>query len=215
MGSPSPLPAGLTGRPFSVDEATSAGVSRSRLRASDLEAPFHGIRWSVGTSDDLRARCRAYVSRFADRRPFCAVTAARLWGLPLPRRLEDDARLHVMTLETSRAPRGAGVVGHKTSRPVELRRVDGMLVTAPVPTWISLADLLDLDDLIIAGDRLLAWRQPLVEYDELAAVVEGLSGGRGVRAARRAFSGSCRGRARRGRADAASLWCAQDCRNLN
>ncbi|WCM55504.1 hypothetical protein JRG78_11340 [Microbacterium sp. EF45047] len=43
MRSPQPLPEGL-GRRFSVQQARDAGVGAGRLRRTDLDRPFHGVR---------------------------------------------------------------------------------------------------------------------------------------------------------------------------
>src|SRR5690606_32982261 len=54
-----PLPYYLTQSAFATARADEFGVSRSRMRASDLQTPFRGVR-SVGLDlDDLVHRCRA------------------------------------------------------------------------------------------------------------------------------------------------------------
>jgi hypothetical protein len=95
---PSPLPDGL-GAAFSVADARAAGVSPRRLRGRDLTAPFHGVRMTRAgmlppdagepsdPSPEERAaleRIHAYAARMAEGTFFTHVSAARLWGLPLP-----------------------------------------------------------------------------------------------------------------------------------
>lgn len=103
---PRPLPASL-GEGFSVRQAADAGVTRRRLRGSDLEAPLRGVRLrprAKRTADDvpdaggrapeaaeLRAeilrRARAYATIAPPHALFTRVTAAIAWGLPLPLRV--------------------------------------------------------------------------------------------------------------------------------
>ncbi|WP_086461557.1 hypothetical protein [Agreia sp. VKM Ac-1783] len=87
MPNASPLPHDLDGRPFSVSDARRRGVTRSRLRASDLYAPFHGARLP-STSRSLRERCMAWQSVAPEDSHVSHSTAALLYGCPLPRRLE-------------------------------------------------------------------------------------------------------------------------------
>jgi hypothetical protein len=193
MGTPRPLPSGLTDRAFAVTEAYFEGVTPERLSRADLQAPFHGVRLAAGTELDLHTLCRAYLERAHTRTIFSHTTAARLWRLPIPRRLERDPRIHVLLPGGSRAPRGKGVAGHVSVGKTMPHDVDGLPVASPIATWISLAPLLDLDELIVAGDRLLDWREPLADVDALACAVRALKGRRRVLRLRAAL-GEMRGR---------------------
>lgn len=188
MTRPHPLPPELEDRPFSVAQAVSAGVPPRRLRAKDLRAPFRGTRAPAGVELDLAALCRTYLTGAGPGHVICSVTAARLWGLPLPIHLEEDPRIHVAVEGDRRAPRGANVAGHTSLRPLAPVVLDGVLVTPPVPTWLALSDALALDALIVAGDRLLAWRQPLATLEEIRTAVEEYSGMRGAKRARAALA---------------------------
>ncbi len=77
-----PLPPPLGQRPFAVAEAAELGVPRSRLRAKDLVAPFHGVR--SPSSSDVDS-LRAYAARMAPAERFTHTTAAELNGLRMPR----------------------------------------------------------------------------------------------------------------------------------
>ena len=87
---------------------------------------------------------------------FSHVTAAHLWGAPLPGSAAADARLHVCSVSPMRPPRTRGVIGH------ELRQLftdpeprHGLLVADPALTWFGLASTLSLPDLVAAGDHLV------------------------------------------------------------
>ncbi|MFJ6652168.1 hypothetical protein ACIQLJ_05150 [Microbacterium sp. NPDC091313] len=188
MPSPRPLPASVTDAGFTVREALAAGATRGRLRAKDLATPFRGVRMRADAADDLPTRCRAYARSVNAEHVFSHATAARLWTLPLPARIENSDDLHVLYLDGQRAPRGAGIVGHKSSRSIATVDREGLRITDPIATWILLATMLTHDELVLAGDRLLRWRDPLADADALARAVAALSGERGARRLRSAHA---------------------------
>lgn len=115
---------------------------------------------------------------------FAGPTAAILCGIPLPLAVEQDRRLHVASLDGSRAPRRRGVIGSSTSVHPQVRRVPGIpgaRVTAPADTWCSLAPWLGLDDLVAAGDRLLGLPAPLATVHEIDEAVVRHGSRRGAR----------------------------------
>ncbi len=178
------LPPQLTSRPFPVRDARDAGVPRRRLDAADLEAPFHGVRIARGGP-----RLAALSRLFAPDQAFTGPTAARIWGMPLPRRLEDDRRIWVSTLSSDRAMRRPGVVASRRSSGSVVRR-SGYPVLDPVRTWASLAGMLDLHDLVAAGDHIVAARPgtpALMTAVELAAQLDIIGMRRGLKAARQAI----------------------------
>jgi len=182
----SPLPETLQTGPFTANEARTAGISRKRTRSSDLESPFHGVRAEAGSLPTVRERCHAYAVRMPPGQFFSHVTAARIHGIPLPRRLEDDATLHVSVCKPDRAPRADGVLGHTVDMRPPIQLVAGLRILGPVETWCQLAPLVGLDDLIAAGDRLLGLPHPLATAEEVAAAVGAQTGHRGARRLREA-----------------------------
>jgi very-short-patch-repair endonuclease len=117
---------------------------------------------------------------------FSHVTAAQLWGFPLPRRLESPAPLHVSAAAPSREPRMKGVAGHRGPSGAGIRLIFGLPVLAPAETWIQLAAFLQLDDLIAAGDRLFKWRDHLVTHDEFDDAMKRMTQQSGLRKAKAA-----------------------------
>ena len=183
-----PLPEHLKGQAFSTEEALQIGVKPHRLRARDLAAPFPGSRIPADRTEDFPTRCRAYATVCSDDVVFATCSAARLLNIPLPRELETDCRVHVLALRSDRAPRGKNVVGHKTNTRPEIIDVEGLRVTSPIDTWLSLGQILSLDDLIVAGDFLVGLPEPLVELDELVARARTLTHVRGARRIRAAIA---------------------------
>ena len=176
---PNPLPASLPAV-FTVGAAERAGVSRGRLQARDLEAPFRGVRVRVAPrptasaieADDvspraregrrLRAEILARVAAYAPIMPagafFSHATAAVLWDLPLPLRvLRDTAReIDVAVHDARRGMKAAGVRGHQlraSMTPVRDRR--GIRLTSPATTWALLGSLLGVDELVEVGDAIV------------------------------------------------------------
>ncbi|KHK95457.1 hypothetical protein LK09_18845 [Microbacterium mangrovi] len=188
-----PIAAGL-GSVFRVRDALAAGVAKSRLRAADLEAPFWGVRRYPGRAPEedaapwevrdaaARRRALAYVPRMVPGSFLVLMSAAALWGIPVPHRV--DAPVQVGVLLPHRAPRGGGVEGHAYAHHlVAIRDLDGVAVSSPASTWAQLGAVLGVHDLVAAGDGIvrvprLAGGEPgdpasaLGTVEQLAAAIE-------------------------------------------
>lgn len=197
MSRAAPLPDGLPPA-FSVSAARASGVPRSRLRASDLVAPFRGSRMSrpdALPSDRferarvlLLARCTGYVPVAPTGFRFSHVTAALLYGMPLPDRLVlagVQETLDVAVTPGTQPPRGRGIRGHRVAD-TGFRLVAGFPVVVPELAWLQLAPQLTADELVIAGDHLVRRKRAASSDAALRAIVE-RPGARGVIAARMAL----------------------------
>jgi hypothetical protein len=138
--------------PFRVGDALDAGIPRSRLRASDLRSPHHGVRSS--RADAFVDRCAALAAVMSPSQAFTGPTAALLYGAPLPARWERDRRLHVSSLRPQRAMRRPGVVGGERGQG-DVQLVAGLPVLAAEEVWLSLGRALGLADLVAVGDFLV------------------------------------------------------------
>jgi very-short-patch-repair endonuclease len=185
MRQPSELPTRLQNQPFTVADARSAGLSRRRTRARDLVSPCHGVRASATTKDTLLERLRALTA--VTGAVVSYLSAAVMWGFPLPQTLENLAVVHLTSQPGQRAVRRKNVIGHEESLTRE-EIVTGALVscTSPLRTWFDLARILSLDDLVIAGDFLLRRRNPLTTIAALDAFLARKGGMAGYRRAMRA-----------------------------
>jgi hypothetical protein len=154
-----PLPQELNDRSFTVGAALSLGVSRDRLRGSDLATPVWGVR-SVARPASLFDHCHALATGTRDTFAFSHVTAALLWGLPLSYAVEEDERLHVIRCSGEAAIRRPGVAGHRGLEARQVREIDGLPVVGLADTWVDFGELIGpgrpvgLDDLIILGDAI-------------------------------------------------------------
>lgn len=187
MHLPSELPPQLRDQPFTVAQARAAGLSRRRTRARDLSAPCHGVRAPVPSPDSLLERLRALTA--VTGAVVSHLSAAVLWGFPLPLALANPALVHLTSVSGRRAVRYRGVVGHQHSLESD-EIVAGAWVrcTSPLRTWFDLAVILGLDDLVIAGDFLVRRRDPLTNLEALDAFLAGKQGRTGYRRALRARS---------------------------
>lgn len=185
-----PLPDELGRRAFTTSEGVRSGLGTGRLRGPDLLRPFHGVR-TVAEASDTVARCRTYLPRLRPGQFFSHDTAARLWGVPLPTRFDPTAPLHVSTFAPRRPPRTRGVIGHELGPDRATIVVRGGLpVTDAASTWLQLAGVLALDDLVAAGDHLVLDPavldpldlRPFLSLDELVEAAQEFRG-RGSRLA--------------------------------
>ena len=152
---PAPLPDPLQDTAFSVRQGDAFGLDRGRLRRSDLRSPFVGVRTPDQPADVL-GLARAHLPIMAAGEFFSHATAAVLHGMWLPLTVQQELLVHVSVVRPQRAPRNAGVVGHHLiTRPCLVRLLNGLPVADATETWCQLARMLELDDLVAAGDWLL------------------------------------------------------------
>lgn len=190
---PAPLPEEWNGTVFSVHAARARGISRDRLSGPDLFTPFYGIRAPAGATDP-ESLAAAFGIRCGPDQAISHTTALLLWGAPLPRRIEQEQRIHVSSVGPSR-PRTSHTVPHRLEpERTPTRRLGKLLLTAPATSWVLSAPLLGLDDLVAAGDFLVTGTEPfdgarpLTTLDALTRAVAARAGDRGIRRAREALA---------------------------
>ena len=89
---------------------------------------------------------------------FSHVTAAQLWGLPLPAELQRDAVLDVMRVSGATRVRRAGCRGHRGLETRTVVSLRGLRVTGLADTWLDLGELtppVGVDDLVVVADDVL------------------------------------------------------------
>lgn len=202
-----PLPPPLGPGVFTTAEARDGGVPRGRLRAQDIVHPFHGMNAAGVPLDDMVALCEALTPLLAAHQWFSHLTAARLWGMPLPANWEPPEPLHTLALAGSHRMRRAGVIGWETERSDIPRSMLGLLpVVSPAAVWAQLAMLgavlfrdarypgdaprrsaLSAEWLVAVGDFLVSGkreksRRPLCTIAELTRELAAHRGKRGAKA---------------------------------
>lgn len=191
-----PLPEEFLAGSFTSAAAASAGMSRKRQRQSDIAIPSRGIRIPLAGSADAPANLHAYTA-LDDASVLTHHSGARIWRAGLPAWMQEDWRIHIARDRSSSKPRRRNVVGHRmTFKPGEVVMHDGVRVTSPARTWLDLASLLTVDELISAGDSIVAAhgpdfprpKTPLATIEDLRRMVASHPGMRGMKTARLALS---------------------------
>ncbi|UFS57890.1 endonuclease domain-containing protein [Subtercola endophyticus] len=170
-----PLTPQLQAAPFSVPEARRAGFGRATMRNRELLRPFYGVR---ATPSALSSSIAGFVPRLRPHEWFSHESAARLWGVPLRHRPRLDDPVHVTIAAPGAASRTRGAQGHQNAdahAPV-VRRF-GVPCSDAASTWLSLAGILSVRELVVAGDHFVLDPEvndrkdprPYVTLDELRA----------------------------------------------
>ena len=168
-----PLPGSLATSPFTTRTAKEAGIQRGRLRGRDLEHPFHGVHVPATIDLEIEALCAALATRVPTHAFFCGPTAAAIYGIPLPRRIELAYTTHVAVPAPATAPVGRGITGHSFRvADGEICVVNGLRMSTPARVWCELSAILSLDELIAAGDYLIHHERRLSSRLELAELVQ-------------------------------------------
>lgn len=190
------LPADLLGRPFTIAEASRAGVTYKRLRHGSLKAMGRGIRAEGPTAElPLGTRVRPFIE-VNERCAASHLTAAEL--LDLPRRFQKEAThmFHMIRPEGSAHLNRPHVIVHRMKLyEDEITTLDGIRLTTPERTWLDLAETLTVDELVVAGDSCVrvprlefeGRDQPLCTLADLQRMIDRHKGKRGLRKAKAAI----------------------------
>jgi hypothetical protein len=196
MRNPCPLPEPLGTAPFTYREALDAGVGYRRLRHPGLLRPSRGIRIPGALpAAPLGALVRP-VTVMTEFSAASHATAFRLWALPgfLPG--ADGPGIHISRPDTKAIPRRTGVVGHVGQFFAdEITRLDGVLLTTRVRTWLDVARRMSIDELTVVADHLIRLPRPELEgrtepyasLADLAGMLDRHKGTPGIRKARLAL----------------------------
>ncbi|KRE84137.1 hypothetical protein ASG86_06435 [Arthrobacter sp. Soil764] len=177
MRSRLPLPPHLANRPFTVESSKSAGLDHNRLRGADIEHVSRGLyrpaAWDFCLGEAARALSEATPGAWISH-----VTAARLHSSLLPAWLSDSSELHLSKPTALPGARRKGIHGHRVIvKPGEVEFVEGMWISTRARTWLDMARLLPLEDMVAMADHLVRLPRPELEGREDAySTVEELRG---------------------------------------
>jgi hypothetical protein len=192
-----PLPDEFQRRPFTVVEAAEAGVSPKRLRHHSLAALGRGIR-CLGPTPELPLGVR--VRPFLEVNERCAashLTAAELGSLPVRQLKEAPPMYHVIRPEGAAHLNRPHVIVHRMKLyDDEITLLDGIPITTPERTWLDLAEMLTVDELVVAGDSCVRVPRPEFEgrdvplcgLEDLQRMIDRHKGKRGLRKAKEAIA---------------------------
>lgn len=167
-----------TRRPFTTAQGRAAGITRGQLRGPTYERLFRGVYVRTGTARTPATLTEAAAAYLRTDVIAARHTAAQLWGGIVPH--SPDTHVAVP------AARRSTIDGLRVSRHDVLpphRRVGGLLVSTPEATFVQMAPLLPLVELVVLGDSLLRRRATTPEALIAAAAA---ATGRGARLARAA-----------------------------
>jgi hypothetical protein len=195
-----PLPAFLRTGAFTSAEAAAAGLARSRLRLDDVSHPFRGVHSAEPMRDPLVQRCHAAMRILGGQHVLSHVTAARLWGIPLPWRWRPEEDVHVLAVGARGRLRRPGIRSWETARLAPIpHRLHDLPVAEPAEVWGQLSGMtrptLPLEWLVAAGDHLVSGTRlpdgartpPLATVEQLAHAGAQRTGMRGVKLLRAAL----------------------------
>jgi hypothetical protein len=153
MKTASPLPADLQDRPFTVAEAAHAGVSPKRLRHGSLKALGKGIRGPATTAGlTLGVKVRPFVE-VNERCAASHITAAELLLLSGRRWKATPETFHIIRPEGAAHLNRPHIIVHRMKlHDDEITIVHGIPVTTPERTWLDMAEMLSVDEVVALGD---------------------------------------------------------------
>ncbi|WP_256336037.1 hypothetical protein [Microbacterium sp. cf332] len=152
---------------FTVEFARAAGVTRGRLRSSDLSAPFRGLR-SRGEASDVRALVTSYLPKLRPREHVSHATAIALVGGWIPDRLR--TAVDVAVPRPCGRARGRNVRGHEAAEAGGWR-FGPVPIAHPAVAWCQAAELMDERELTIAADSLMRRHDPVLSRVHLGTAV--------------------------------------------
>lgn len=163
----SPVPA-----PFLVTRMGSEGLTHAETRGRRFVAPSRGVRLPASAAASDPARWMAAHLPLRPESVLSHVTAARIHGLPLPRRWEDCVLVHVTTPREVPRPRRRDIVTHHAQLPgADVCVVGGLRVTSLARTFVDVASIVGFADLVALGDVVLQRRG--LSREALLAVARG------------------------------------------
>ena len=196
MKTPRLLPEELQSRPFTVVDAARAGVTHKRLRHRSLHRLGKGIRSASPTADlPLSIRVRPFIE-VNERCAASHLTAAELLVLPRRQQKGSPDMFHVIRPEGEAHLNRPHVIVHRMKLfSDEVTTVNGIPVTTPERTWLDMAEMLSLDELVAMGDSCVRIPRPdledrdmpLCSLADLQRMIDRHKGKRGLRKAREAI----------------------------
>ena len=156
------LPAPST--PFTLSEAKDIGFAPEQLRGRSFVHVSRGLYRPAQWDFDLLEAAQA-LSAATPGAWISHSTAARLQGLILPPWLSDSDELHLSKPQFLPSARRKGIHGHATvAFPDEVETDRQLRISTRARTWLDLARVLPLPELVCIGDQLI--RVPRPQFEE-------------------------------------------------
>lgn len=142
---------------FLVTASGGSGLTRGQARGAAFVSPSSGVRQRRETVGDPIADAKAAVAACGPDAVITDLSAARVWGLPVPRSVLEKASTVSVSVQSggSRTQR-RGTRGRRLRMPpFHLTQIEGLTITTPVRTWLDCAPWLRRADLVAMGDAIL------------------------------------------------------------
>jgi hypothetical protein len=139
-----------TYRPFTRDQYIAAGLDPRQLRRVEYRRILRGV-WVHRDGLDSDSRTRAALALHPRGAIASHFSAARIWSLPVPHHVFE----HVTVFDPADRRYRPEIKSHVTKRDRRVSEVRGMPVTHPYTTFIQLAGMLSLVDMVVLGDALI------------------------------------------------------------
>ena len=156
--------------PLTLAAARQLGLSDHQWRLKGLRRQTQTVR-TLTEPESAHERAALFALALPADCAFSHVTAAQLWGLPLPSALKGQEGLDVIRATGRGRIERHGCIPHHGAERRELDMLGGLRVTGLADTWVDLGEVmargLDTADLVVAGDE-VANRRPVAS---LAAVL--------------------------------------------
>jgi very-short-patch-repair endonuclease len=146
-----PEPSLDTHRPFTREDALRAGIDRRLLRSSLFRRVFKEVYIRRDVPDSVQVRAEAAFVIHPPDAFVSHLTAAALWGLPVP----TDPQVHITVDHPKKRRYRPGIRNHVRSRPARVRVLRGVRVSHPFQMFVEVASMLSLVDLVVVGDALV------------------------------------------------------------
>jgi len=156
--------------PFSRAEARAAGISAKLLKSARYRRLFYDLYVSVEVVVTPVVRAKAILKICPPGSQASHFTAAELWGAIVP----SQPLTHLSCPQPGVRSERRGVRCHRLSRHAGVVRFRGIRISTPEQTFIDLACVLSLVDLVVLGDSLVRARRTTV--DRLVDAVNTWSG---------------------------------------
>jgi len=171
--------------PLTRAQAIERGWSPWQVRTGELVHAARDTYLPPGEHHNILTRARGVLLTAPPGSLISHDSAARIWGIDLPRAAESEL-IHVVTPRAVRPKHRADRIVHEAVRlgPADSDLIDGVAVTSRARTWWDLAVVLAPADLLAVTDQLLRSGIPRVLLEQMLAEHKG---DRGTVRARRAL----------------------------
>lgn len=139
-------------RPFRHADGLAAGLTPGELRGPRFRTVLRGVYVEASTPRRATQRVEAALLIHPDTAFASHVSAARVYGVPLPSGLVEE---HVTVWRPADRRRRAGIVTHVAAATTPVVTFRGVRVSSPERLLVELADHLNLVDLVVVGDDLV------------------------------------------------------------